>query len=454
MASTTVLRSNKGLSVPLVRSNHGRKTPEEMVAWLKRQREILLARYGQHPSSSNIFARGSGTNDLVNHNQDSSYFGNLAIGTPEQSYNVILDTGSADLWVAQSGCSEGCVDIATFDTSSSSTYKNMSTTFGITYGSGSAEGTLAQDTVQMAGFSVPDQIFGLANQVSSGLLTSPVSGLLGLGFKSISSSHATPFWQTLVENGAWDQPLMSFYLSRFINITHARPMEPGGRFTMGFADQALYTGDIEYVDIPDGDSGYWLVPLTNISVNGQSVTVPGAEQLAAIDTGTTLIGGPSDVIQSIFADIPGSEPGTGDYEGYYTYPCNQNINFTITFGSGTAWSVDPGDFMLAQLNPKQCVGALFSLDSSNGGGSDGPSWIMGDTFLKNVYSVFRYTPPSVGFAALSPAALQLTQEGGNLPTPTTGAHPIVATGSATSIRVKTPWSCLAIIVFSMLWVIS
>jgi len=304
----------------------------------------------------------------------------------------------------------------------------------------------------MAGFSVPDQIFGVADVVSTGLLTSPVSGLLGLGFKSIASSRATPFWQTLVENGAWDQPLMSFYLSRFINSSHAKPMEPGGRFTMGFADQALYSGDIEYVDIPSGDEGYWILPLTNISINGQSVVLPSSEQISAIDTGTTLIGGPSDIIQGIFADIPGSKPGTGDYEGYYTYPCDQNINLSFTFGSGSAWTIDPQDFLLTQLTPKQCVGALFSIDSD--GSSSGPSWIMGDTFLKNVYSVFRYNPPSVGFAALSPAAKQLTQEGGNLPTPTTGAHPIIATGSATTIRIRNSWPCIATIVFSMLWVIS
>ena len=36
-----------------------------------------------------------------------------------------------------------------------------------------------------------------------------------------------------------------------------------------------------------------------------------------------------------------------------------------------------------------------------GQGQDGiPSWIIGDTFLKNVYSVFRFSdPPAVGFAS-------------------------------------------------------
>jgi cathepsin D len=68
----------------------------------------------------------------------------------------------------------------------------------------------------MAGFSVPNQVFAVCNQVSDGLLTSPVSGLLGLAFQTIASSKAVPFWQTLVSSGAWDSPVMAFYLSRYV----------------------------------------------------------------------------------------------------------------------------------------------------------------------------------------------------------------------------------------------
>jgi cathepsin D len=238
----------------------------------------------------------TGTNELINHNQDSSYFGSLAIGTPAQAYNVILDTGSADLWIASSSCSVGCNGISKFNQASSTSYKNLSTPFDITYGSGRAQGSLGQDTVQMAGFSVANQNFGIVDTVSAGLLTSPVSGLLGLGFKTISSSRSTPFWQTLVESGAWDQPVMSFYLSRFINATHAKSQEPGGRFTMGehlvpqskyrnrfttfqgFVDQSLYTGQIEYIDIPNGQEGYWILPLTGMQSEDRLLTASHHQQ--------------------------------------------------------------------------------------------------------------------------------------------------------------------------------
>jgi len=60
-SSRTGTASDDGLSVPLIRSNHGKNTAEEKVAWLKRQGEFLNARYGFKNSSSNsVVARGSG----------------------------------------------------------------------------------------------------------------------------------------------------------------------------------------------------------------------------------------------------------------------------------------------------------------------------------------------------------------------------------------------------------
>ena len=55
-------------------------------------------------------------------------------------------------------------------------------------------------------------------------------------------------------------------------------------------------------------------------MNGNSVTLPsGSGSYAAIDTGTTLVGGPPAIIDAIYAQIPGSQALTGDNEGYYTY---------------------------------------------------------------------------------------------------------------------------------------
>ncbi|KAI8996627.1 acid protease [Trametes punicea] len=415
-------------SIPLLRRGRPRRNATELSDWLKSQKEILEAKYSNNPHRK----RASGLNLLTNQNADSSFYGSIAVGTPAISYNVILDTGSSDLWLAASdGVSTSSNGIPTFDPSASSTFTETNTTFSISYGSGSARGTLGKDVVQFAGFEVDSQTFGVVTQASQGLLNSPVSGLMGLGFASIAASGATPFWQALVENGkTLDSPLMAVQLTRFNDVNNAQTLEPGGTFTLGAVNTSLFTGDIDYQDIPDGQEGYWIQELSGLTVNGNSVQVgSGSAAYAAIDTGTTLVGGPQDVISALYAQIPGSQALTGQNSGYWAYPCSTNVNVTLRFGSSSvSWPISNSDFLLEQASQDTCVGAFFALSTS---GSSAPPWIVGDTFLKNVYTVFRASPASVGFAQLSEEALKMNGQLGSAPSPTVGAVAATISGSST-----------------------
>ncbi|KAJ6607475.1 acid protease [Mycena sp. CBHHK59/15] len=446
-AFATPTPQSRGLSMNLRRRVHSR-TADDWGVWAKNHRDGLMAKYGGKPASQR---RSTGTNLIVNQNADSSFFGSLAIGTPAVSFDVILDTGSADLWVAGSTCTAGCSSVPTFNPSESSTFNNKSTAFSITYGSGAAVGALASETVQMAGFSVANQVFAVCDQVTDGLLTDPVSGLLGLAWQSIASSGATPLWETLASGGSWDSPLMAFQLTRYLNQSRAQTLEAGGTFTMGFVNTSLYTGDIEYIDMPTSTS-YWILPITAITVQGSSITVDsGTNSYAAIDTGTTLVGGPSDQIASIYAQIPDSAAGTGNYDGYYEYPCDTSVTVTLSFG-GKSWAVSPADFQLAQISRTTCLGAFFELTTGN----SAPSWIVGDTFLKNVYSVFRYNPASIGFASLSEYALSMNGDvDAVVPSATIGSVSTTATAGFTSTSssgvAKSLFPPLSIVTMTSLW---
>ncbi|KAI0272749.1 aspartic peptidase domain-containing protein [Gloeopeniophorella convolvens] len=371
--------SSRGLHIPILRRAAAQRNDAEWGLWAKQQKELLEGKYGRAANEK----RSAGYNLLVNQNIDSSYFGTIAVGTPATAYNVILDTGSADLWLADSACSQGCDNLSTYDSSASSSYDNLGKSFAITYGSGQANGGLATEVVEMAGFRVANQVLGLCDEVSSGLLNAPVSGLMGLAWQSLSASGSTPFWQSLFEGGVWDEPLMAFHLTRFLNESNTQELEPGGIFTMGTTNTSLYTGEIDYQSVPSDAVVYWTLPMTSLLVNSNAVSLPsGSASYAAIDTGTTLIGGPSDQVSALYAQIPGAQAGSA------------------------------------------CLGAIFSFQGS----SSAPAWIVGDTFLKNVYAVFRAQPPSVGFAALAADAQSLDTAAG-VPTPTLGAVSASVTGS-------------------------
>ena len=85
---------------------------------------------------------------------------------------------------------------------------------------------------------------------------------MGLGFQSIASSGATPFWQALAQtSGSLDNPLFAFQLTRFTNDTNAQKLEAGGTFTLGNTNSSLFTGNIDYQSIPDNAPGYWIQEL-------------------------------------------------------------------------------------------------------------------------------------------------------------------------------------------------
>lgn len=92
----------------------------------------------------------------------------------------------------------------------------------------------------------------------------------------------------------------------------------------------------------------------------------------------------------------------------------------LRFGSSSlSWPVSNADFNVgAGSRDSMCVGGFIALNTS---GTTTPAFIVGDTFLKNVYSVFRAEPPSVGFAALSDTANAMNGALGPIPTPTFGS---------------------------------
>ena len=62
-----------------------------------------------------------------------------------------------------------------------------------------------------------------------------------------------------------------------------------------------------------------VLPCLAVTVQGKSISVSSSDGLAAIDTGTTLIGAPSSVTKEIWSNVPGSVAMSGQYEGIYSF---------------------------------------------------------------------------------------------------------------------------------------
>lgn len=77
----------------------------------------------------------------INDFQNAQYYGPISVGTPAQTFNVIFDTGSSNLWIPGKSCGSGCGSHTLYDSSKSSTSAANGTTFAIQYGSGPFPGS-------------------------------------------------------------------------------------------------------------------------------------------------------------------------------------------------------------------------------------------------------------------------------------------------------------------------
>ncbi|XP_028590226.2 cathepsin D [Podarcis muralis] len=336
---------------------------------------------------------GAPTPEALKNYMDAQYYGEIGIGTPPQKFTVVFDTGSSNLWVPSVKCH--LLDIACllhhkYDSSKSSSYVKNGTDFAIHYGTGSLSGFLSQDHVTIGDLIVQNQLFGEAvKQPGITFIAAKFDGILGLAYPKISVDKVLPFFDNAMQQALMEKNLFSFYLNR----------DPkgatGGELLFGGVDPQYYTGDFAWVNVTR--KAYWQVHMDKIDVgNGLTVCKDGCE--AIVDTGTSLITGPTDEIKQLQKAI-GAKP---IIKGQYMLPCDKlsslpTVNLVL---GGKSYALTPDQYALKVTVQGEtlCLSGFSGLDVPP---PAGPLWILGDVFIGGYYTVFDRDNDAVGFAKSS-----------------------------------------------------
>ncbi|OWZ47843.1 endopeptidase [Cryptococcus neoformans] len=318
---------------------------------------------------------------VMSQNNAIVYTIDVTIGDGGITLPVLVDTGSADIWIAASEC-ENCTAASMVDSGLTLPVGCEEEDKG--YGSGSVKGCLVNIDIIIGTYEL-EQFHVLAASDSQGFDGTYMSGIFGLAMnKSSINNQATPM-DTLSQLGMISTPEVGFYLTR---------TESGSELVFGsphnnpHADQnkkvtlpKITTGDGLYRVTMDGfvSHGY-MVQSSNGSISMENIEV-------ILDTGTSDIRVPEDMLLPIYAAL-----GNGTYyfdtmTGDLVVPCNSNDDAALALQfHGQQFSLSWQD-LIANPSSTDANYCYCRIQASPSDISD--YLIVGSIFFHNIYHVIN-----------------------------------------------------------------
>jgi len=353
-------------------------------------REIVEKRGGTNTYAIQSAATPTQTNSagIDQDGTDFSYFAQVGLGSANTELYMLLDTGASTTWVMGPSCtSDACKSHDNFGAPDSKTFQASTESFFVAYGAGNVSGLLASDSLSIAGMKF-QMTFGIANNTSDDFEYFPIDGILGL---SLAKSDVPSFLDTLVASKAIKSNIFGISLNRASDGPNT------GEINFGAVDTSKFTGSLNYIPVASNGAGDWAIPMANVGFGNNQAGVTG--KLAYIDTGTSFIFAPPDQAATFYGIVPGAIIQSTGSTVTYTVPCDTTTALTFTFGT-TTYSVSSKDWVSASVNGV-CTGNVY------GRAIITDAWLLGDTFLKNVYAVFDVDQTRLGTCTVRGVSLEI-----------------------------------------------
>ncbi|KAK6757290.1 hypothetical protein RB195_015237 [Necator americanus] len=344
------------------------------------------------------------------------WIGEIRIGTPPQTFNVLFDTATAEFWVPDYTCAESknptcelavcdtgkacsifCPDMTCceenpmprklnpcrgkryFNQRQSDSYVVMDKQFNRS-GENAILGFIGQDTVQLGekgpdSLVIPAATFGQVKELGVNYAWTPFDGVLGLGFSTLSKENFVSAFEQAYKREIVD-PVFTLFLKQ---------NSEGGVITFGGPDKQ-HCGDLlEYEKLVDGPAGWQFKMKTFVGPGIQSRN--GWE--IAVENNNPSIGMPD-----FFRRLIARETAAKHDEEEDVYYVDCNTKFTFEFGIGNHnYTVDSKN-LIREVEDGECILSIYAQAKT----VFGPEFILGSPFIRQFCNIFDMKKRQIGFA--------------------------------------------------------
>ncbi|KAK7461483.1 hypothetical protein VKT23_008658 [Stygiomarasmius scandens] len=308
-----------------------------------------------------------------------TYYANVTIGSPPQTFRLMLHFASGTTWVGANTVYR------------SETADHLSFDVDVRYGFGSMTGEMVMDTMTLGPGLTTEVAFGNASNAAG---FQDFDGVLGLGRKELTqgtifppppSLFGTPL-DYLFMNGMIPEPEVGVYYQP------VRTVPFGAELTFGGIDEGKIVGPI--IKVPNAENNifkdFWTLN-ASIQYGGLSLT-DGEIMTGIIDGGSAFTYLRDDIFQK-YLSLTGAKLENNGYYNVSNFPGMQDLTFTV-FGNNNITLVPD-----AQIWPRSQNDRLRSLHPDDNiylaiGDLSGPSdssslaFILGYNFLERYYTAY------------------------------------------------------------------
>jgi hypothetical protein len=320
------------------------------------------------------------------------YYGSIMVGSPPQIFRVVFDTGSGQLLVPGDCVGPSCARHRKYYANQSSSSQQIGSmndplkppetdvlrdTTSVSFASGESTGIIVRDNVCVGMFGCAKCDFVSATEESDDpFYNATWDGIFGLSPKGVNGIGEFSIVKQLKAQNAIAAPMFAVFLGRSV--------QDPSEITFGAWKEQRTQKPIQWVELNSPD--YWQIHLDDVVLDGLSQNLCEGGCDAVLDTGSSLLMGPQDMVEALEKKL---SDATTDCRDLSKLP---KLGFMV---GGQSFELTPEDYM--DINDNNCLFAMTAVDAPG----TGPVIVLGMPFLRRHYTVFDMGSdgnPRVGFA--------------------------------------------------------